>query len=63
LLVLNKTDLVDAEPLAQTRVWLREITGPSTAIRGATTRPHRSWSSSHCLDPLTSGGCGRRLSG
>lgn len=32
LLVLNKTDLVDAEQLAQTRVWLREIAGPSTAI-------------------------------
>jgi G3E family GTPase len=32
LLVLNKTDLVDAEQLAQTRVWLREVTGPSTAI-------------------------------
>ncbi len=32
LLVLNKTDLVDGEQLAQTRAWLREITGPSTAI-------------------------------
>lgn len=32
LLVLNKTDLVDAEALARTRAWLREITGPSTAI-------------------------------
>lgn len=32
LLVLNKTDLVDAEQLAQTRAWSREITGLSTAI-------------------------------
>ena len=32
LLVLNKTDLVDAEELAQTRAWLRELAGPSTAI-------------------------------
>ena len=32
LLVLNKTDLVDAEQLAQARAWLREIAGPSTAI-------------------------------
>jgi len=32
LLVLNKTDLVDAAQLAQTRAWLREIAGPSTAI-------------------------------
>jgi len=32
LLVLNKTDLVDAEQLAQTRAWLRDIAGPSTAI-------------------------------
>jgi len=32
LLVLNKTDLVDSEQLAQTRAWLREISGPSTAI-------------------------------
>ncbi len=32
LLVLNKTDLVDAEQLAQTRGWLHDITGPSTAI-------------------------------
>jgi G3E family GTPase len=32
LLVLNKTDLVDTEQLAQTRAWLRDITGPSTAI-------------------------------
>jgi G3E family GTPase len=32
LLVLNKTDLVDSEQLAQTRAWLRDITGPSTAI-------------------------------
>jgi len=32
LLVLNKTDLVDAGELARTRAWLREIAGPSTAI-------------------------------
>ncbi len=32
LLVLNKTDLVDAERLAGTRAWLRELCGPSTAI-------------------------------
>jgi len=32
LLVLNKTDLVDAEQIAQTRAWLRDIAGPSTAI-------------------------------
>jgi G3E family GTPase len=32
LLVLNKTDLVDAAALADTRAWVREITGPSTAI-------------------------------
>ncbi|CAN5230648.1 GTP-binding protein [soil metagenome] len=32
LLVLNKTDLVDAGQLARTRAWLREIAGPSTAI-------------------------------
>jgi G3E family GTPase len=32
LLVLNKTDLVDAEQLARTHAWLREIVGPSTAI-------------------------------
>jgi G3E family GTPase len=32
LLVLNKTDLVDTEQLAQTRAWLRDIAGPSTAI-------------------------------
>ena len=32
LLVLNKTDLVGAEQLAQTRAWLRDIAGPSTAI-------------------------------
>ena len=32
LLVLNKSDLVDAEQLAQTHAWLREIAGPSTAI-------------------------------
>jgi G3E family GTPase len=32
LLVLNKTDLVDADELAATRAWVREITGPSTAI-------------------------------
>ena len=32
LLVLNKTDLVDAEQLGQTRAWLRDIAGPSTAI-------------------------------
>ena len=32
LLVLNKTDLVDAVQLARTRAWLRELVGPSTAI-------------------------------
>lgn len=32
LLVVNKTDLVDAERLAQLRAWLRELAGPSTAI-------------------------------
>jgi G3E family GTPase len=32
LLVLNKTDLVDADALAETHAWLREIAGPSTAI-------------------------------
>ena len=32
LLVLNKTDLVDAEQLARTRAWLRDLAGPSTAI-------------------------------
>ena len=32
LLVLNKTDLIGAEQLAQTRAWLRAVTGPSTAI-------------------------------
>jgi G3E family GTPase len=32
LLVLNKTDLVEADRLAETRAWLREIAGPSTAI-------------------------------
>jgi len=32
LLVLNKTDLVDADALAETRAWLRKIAGPSTAI-------------------------------
>ncbi|HWI08441.1 MAG TPA: GTP-binding protein [Solirubrobacteraceae bacterium] len=32
LLVLNKTDLVDGEQLVQTRAWLREVAGPSTAI-------------------------------
>jgi G3E family GTPase len=32
LLVLNKTDLVEAASLAATRVWLRELVGPSTAI-------------------------------
>jgi G3E family GTPase len=32
LLVLNKTDLVEPAELADTRAWLREITGPSTAI-------------------------------
>jgi G3E family GTPase len=32
LLVLNKTDLVDADALAETRAWLRDIAGPSTAI-------------------------------
>jgi G3E family GTPase len=32
LLVLNKTDLVEPGELAQTRAWLRELIGPSTAI-------------------------------
>ena len=32
LLVLNKVDLVEPERLAQTRRWLREVVGPSTAI-------------------------------
>ncbi len=32
LLVLNKTDLVEPQALAQTRAWLREVAGPSTAI-------------------------------
>ncbi|MFP5363885.1 MAG: CobW family GTP-binding protein [Thermoleophilia bacterium] len=32
LLVLNKTDLVESGELAQTRAWLREMAGPSTAI-------------------------------
>jgi G3E family GTPase len=32
LLVLNKTDLVEPAALADTRAWLREIAGPSTAI-------------------------------
>jgi G3E family GTPase len=32
LLVLNKTDLVDADQLVQTRAWLREIAGASTAL-------------------------------
>ncbi len=32
LLVLNKTDLVDAEQRARIHAWLREIAGPSTAI-------------------------------
>lgn len=32
LLVLNKTDLVDPAALAETRAWLRELVGPSTAI-------------------------------
>ena len=32
LLVLNKTDLVGSGQLAQTRAWLREVAGPSTAI-------------------------------
>jgi len=32
LLVLNKTDLVAPELLAETRAWLRAIAGPSTAI-------------------------------
>jgi len=32
LIVLNKTDLVDAEALALTRTWLRDLAGPSTAI-------------------------------
>ena len=36
LLVLNKTDLVDTEQLAQTHAWLRDITGPSTVIVEAT---------------------------
>jgi G3E family GTPase len=32
LLVLNKTDLVDATSLDETRAWLRELVGASTAI-------------------------------
>ena len=32
LLVINKTDLVDAAQLDALRAWLRDITGPSTAI-------------------------------
>jgi G3E family GTPase len=32
LIVLNKTDLVDAEHLADTRTWVREVVGESTAI-------------------------------
>ena len=32
LLVLNKTDLVEPDHLAETHAWLREIAGPSTAI-------------------------------
>ena len=32
LLVLNKTDLVDAASLHETHAWLRELVGPSTAI-------------------------------
>jgi G3E family GTPase len=32
LLVLNKTDLVEPAELAETRAWLRELVGPSTAI-------------------------------
>ncbi|HUR85137.1 MAG TPA: GTP-binding protein [Solirubrobacteraceae bacterium] len=32
LLVLNKADLVEPAQLAQTRAWLREVIGPSTAI-------------------------------
>jgi G3E family GTPase len=32
LLVLNKTDLVEPAELQDTRAWLREVTGPSTAI-------------------------------
>ncbi len=32
LLVLNKTDLVEPEQVADTRAWLREVAGPSTAI-------------------------------
>ncbi len=32
LIVLNKTDLVDPEHLADTRAWVREVVGPSTAI-------------------------------
>jgi G3E family GTPase len=32
LLVLNKTDLVDRALLDDTRAWLREVAGPSTAI-------------------------------
>jgi len=32
LLVLNKTDLVEPDELAATRAWLRERSGPSTAI-------------------------------
>ncbi|MEA2153933.1 MAG: hypothetical protein QOE11_73 [Solirubrobacteraceae bacterium] len=32
LLVVNKTDLVEPGQLADTRAWLRGVTGPSTAI-------------------------------
>ena len=32
LLVLNKIDLVEPERLAQTRRWLRDVVGPSTAV-------------------------------
>ena len=32
LIVLNKTDLVDSEQLGDTRTWVREVVGPSTAI-------------------------------
>jgi G3E family GTPase len=32
LIVLNKTDLVDPEHLADTRTWVREVVGPSTAM-------------------------------
>ncbi len=32
LLVLNKTDLVAGERVAELRAWLREVVGPSTAI-------------------------------